>query len=93
MNSAIEIYRGCEESRAAVINRAVELANRSARPVIICASAKTPPVMINPDDTPGQAAKRMAEMERDAQLFAVFVWGAMILFTVAIALWGLSAVV
>jgi hypothetical protein len=92
MNSPIEIYRGCKESRAAVIARAVDMATRQGRPVIICASAMTPPVMINPGDTPGQAAQRMAQMERQGVLVAIAVWGAMILFTIALALWALSAI-
>ena len=90
MNSAIEIYRGYDESRASVINRAVELANRTGRPVIICANSETPPVMINPGDTPGQAAKRMAEMHRQMILVAVFVWGGMIAFFALLVLWWLS---
>jgi hypothetical protein len=93
MNSPIEIYRGCKESRAAVIARAVDMAKRQGRPVIICASAKTPPVMINPGDTPGQAAQRMAQMERQGVWVAVAVWGAMILFTIALALWGLLVII
>jgi len=92
MNSPIEIYRGCEESRAAVIVRAVDTATRAGRPVIICASAKTPPVLINPGDTPEQAAQRMAQMERQGKLVATAVWGVMIAFTIALALWALSAI-